>query len=143
MTQPSALPVDPFPQLALIYDTPIVKAFRIETGRYLTVDLDGVEIAWMSDSDAEIVAIASSIGHRVICTMPRCKVCATDLETYGADPHGFVRTSRRQPPDDAEGQRVRIPEQRESEGGAPRRGWVVAAMMAVSGIGMALTRRGR
>jgi hypothetical protein len=141
MTQPSALPTDPFPDLALIYDTPVVKAFRIESGRYLTIDLDGVEISWLSESDEDIVAIAASIGHRVVCTASRCKLCATDLETYGADAFGFVRTARPASPRTT-GDTAGIPRQRQPEPRPAHRSWLVAAMVAVSGIGMALTRRG-
>jgi hypothetical protein len=143
MTQPQSLPADPFPDFASIYDTPVIKAFRIEPGRYLTVDLDGVEIVWLSESDSEIVAIASSIGHRVVCTVPRCKHCATDLETYNAEAYGFVRTSRPELelPIEPATDTVQIPRQRMPDERPVRRGWLVAVMVAASGIGMALSRR--
>ncbi len=86
MTQPYAYPVDPFPELEVIYETPAVTAVRIEPGRYLTVDIDGVEISWRSDSDEEIADIAASIGHRVMCTDDGCALCTPELETYTAEP---------------------------------------------------------
>jgi hypothetical protein len=84
MAKPNAYPEDPFPDLALIYDTPVVKAFRLEVGRYLTVDIDGIEITWRCDSDEQIVLIAASIDHRAVCTEESCNLCAPELETYGA-----------------------------------------------------------
>lgn len=145
MPSPYAYPVDPFPDLALIYDTPVVKAFRIEPGRYLTIDIDGIEISWLSDSDEEIITIATSIGHRVVCTESRCKICAFDVETYGAEPYGFRRPDAPADPGPTEAspspQSPQIPQQRRPES-APRRNWKVAAALVASGVSLILIRRG-
>jgi hypothetical protein len=80
MTQPEALPVDPFPEFALVYDTPVVQAVRIESGRYLTVDINGVECNWRLDGDEQAILVAASISHRIMCNDPECNVCTEDLE---------------------------------------------------------------
>jgi len=93
MTQPYAYPVDPFPELACIYDTPVVKAFRVEPGRYFTIDLDGIEISWTSDRDEEIVTIAASIEHRIGCTDADCRACAPYTESYDNELDALVEPS--------------------------------------------------
>lgn len=85
MTQPEALPLDPFPDLALVYDTPAVKAIRLEPGRYLTVDLDGLEISWLFDTDEEVIAAARYIDHCIVCREEDCELCDQQLDTEHAE----------------------------------------------------------
>lgn len=81
MAAPEALPMDPFPDLALVYDTPVVKAYRLESGRYFTLDLDGVEISWLLDNDEQAVSVANYIDHRIVCTEADCDLCGAEIAT--------------------------------------------------------------
>jgi hypothetical protein len=124
MTQPEALPADPFPDLALVYDTPIVQAFRMEPGRYLTVDINGVESNWRLDRDEQAILVAHSISHRVLCNDAECIVCREDIETDDlpdldpqADPASPVANA--------------IPHQQDRTS-ASRRRWVTASVLCAS-----------
>jgi hypothetical protein len=135
MTQPDALPADPFPDLALVYDTPVVMAYRIESGRYLTVDLEGVEISWLLDNDEQAVGVAYNIGHRIVCNDADCRVCGAEIATDRVE--AFTRPAQLDAPLASV-----IP--RQPDGTTPaRRVWLTATVLGASTAWLWRVGRGR